>query len=887
MDKIVAGDPKTLSADVVAENLEHLKGLFPDAFAEGQIDFEVLKQLLGGNVDEREEKYGLNWHGKRQARHLALTPSTGTLRPCPDESVDWDTTQNLMIEGDNLEVLKLLQKSYSCKIKIICIDPPYNTGKDFIYPDDYRDSVRNYLALTGQTSNGNGKLTSNMESSGRFHTDWLNMIYPRLKLAYNLLTNDGLIFVSCDDNEVSRLRCLLDEIYGEENFISQIVWKKSYGGGSKTKHVVILHEYVLCFSKHKDAIQRLELPPKPETLKYYKHRDSKYEIRGPYRLQPLATTSNDDRVNLRYGIPYRGEEVWQEKQWQWKRERTMEALKNDDLVITKVKGRWQVNYKQYLRDENGIERSAKPFSVLDGPYTQTGTAEIAELFDDSKVFPFPKPSSLMAHFIKYAHPSKDFIVLDFFAGSGSTVEAVLRLNQEDSGHRRFICVQLPEPTGRDDYPTIAEITKERAKRVGTQLKSKGGIGDDLGFRVFKLDTSNVRAWEPAPEDLEAALLDGVEHIEANRTEQDILFELLLKLGLDLCVPIETKTVAGKTVHAVGAGTLIACLDEAITRADVEPLALGIADWDERLAPAGETSVVFRDSAFADDVSKTNLAAILEQRRLEKYSEPVMGEVPGNEPMPQRRRYKTPPIEEALCELRFVPGQQWDLTIPGKLQAQLGDEYSGKPREQKALQIGMKVREGKPENLQFGEGLTRVQLVTEDGTRMVGVGPDVVSIHMLHPYQNPMHPERSGWDEFEPRISTALNAYWSVAEPRGVSRVGMRYINKIAIPERIVKVENYLKCALLEADGLPEDYSNFSSRVEYLYKDKVRLVLSYGLLDLTPEMITILLDLDVIWEGNESVDRCEASNIAGDLRERVRAAFEAAITNKARELFDAN
>ena len=265
----------------------------------------------------------------------------------------------------------------------------------------------------------------------------------------------------------------------------------------------------------------------------------------------------------------------------------------------------------------------------------------------------------------------------------------------------------------------------------------------------------------------------------------------------------------------------------------------------------------------------------------------MGEKPGNEPMPPRRRYKNPPIEEALCELHFVPGQEWDFTIPGKLQTQLDGEYSGKPREQKALQVGLQVREGKPENLQFGEGLTRVQLVTEGGTRMVGVGPDVISIHMLRPYQNSSHPERSGWDEFAPRISTALDAYWHVAEPRGVSRVGMRYINRIEIPERIVRVEDYLKCALLEVEGLPEDYSSFSSRVEYIYEDRVRLILSYGLLDAAPELVTILLDLDVIWEGNESVDRRVASRVAGDLRERVRTAFEAAITDRAREIFDAD
>lgn len=616
MDKIAASDSMRRSTDSVAANLQNLKHLFPEVFSEGRIDFAVLKQLLGGTVAEPVEKYGLNWHGKHQARQLALTPSGGTLRPCPEDSVDWDTTQNIMIEGDNLEVLKLLQKSYASKIKIIYIDPPYNTGKDFIYPDNYRDNIRNYLQLTAQTSNGNRKLTSNTESSGRFHTAWLNMMYPRLKLARDLLLDDGLIFVSCDDNEVSRLRCLLDELFGGENFVSQLVWKKSYGGGSKTKHVVTLHEYIICFCKNKETLRRLELPPKSETLKYYKLRDKKYDVRGPYRLQPLATTSNDKRTNLRYYIPYKDDKIWPDKQWQWKRERTLEALENDELVITKRKDQgWQVNYKQYLRDERGIVRSAKPYSILNGPYTQKGTAEIQSLFGDPKVFSFPKPSSLIAHLINYAHPSNDFIVLDFFSGSGSTIDAVFRLNEEDDGRRRVITVQIPEPTGRSDHPTIQEIAKERVKRVRMQLESDHSIRTDMGFRVFKLDTSNIRPWEPTRNDLHAALLDNVDHIKPDRSEQDILFELLLKLGLDLCVPIKTLTVAGKSVHVIGGGPLIACLEETVDREEVESLALGIAERHREFEPAGDTTIVFRDSAFADDVAKTNLTAILEQHGL--------------------------------------------------------------------------------------------------------------------------------------------------------------------------------------------------------------------------------------------------------------------------------
>ena len=606
------------SANLVQANLEQLQRLFPEAFTEGRFDFEVLRQLLGAAVDEREEKYGLNWHGKRRARQLALTPSTGTLRPCPEESVDWDTTQNLFIEGDNLEVLKLLQKSYAGKVKLIYIDPPYNTGKDFVYPDNFQDSIKNYLELTGQVEGGQ-KISSNTEASGRFHTDWLNMIYPRLKLARSLMLEDGLIFVSCDDNEVGNLRHVMHEVFGEENLVAQLVWKKSYGGGSKTKHVVILHEYVLCFAKSKEALGRLELPPDPKALKYYKFQDSKFAIRGPYRLQPLATNSNDERENLRYPLPYQGHEIWPEKQWQWEKSRALAALANDELVITNDGQNWSVNYKQYLRDEDGIERGAKPFSVLIGPYTQTGTAEFAEHFDDPKLFPFPKPTDLVRQLVQYAHPSTEFIFLDFFAGSGSSAEAVMRMNAEDGGRRRVIAVQLPEPTGREDYASISDVTKSRLRKVGSAIRAAAESATglpDVGFRVFKLAESNIRAWDPNPSDLAGTLLEYAEHLTPGRSEQDVLYELLLKLGLDLAVPTESRQIAGKTVHNIGAGALFVCLSDGITRETAEPLALGIAEWQKTLAPAGGSRMVFKDSAFADDVAKTNLAAILSQHGLD-------------------------------------------------------------------------------------------------------------------------------------------------------------------------------------------------------------------------------------------------------------------------------
>ena len=636
MDSIVSSDLQTRSADIVAENVERLKALFPEVFAEGKVDFDVLKQLLGGAVGEREEKYGLNWHGKSRARQLALTPSNGTLRPCSEDSVDWGTTQNIMIVGDNLEVLKLLQKSYAGKVKLIYIDPPYNTGKDFIYPDNYRDSIRNYLELTGQIDRENWKLSSNTEASGRFHTDWLNMMYPRLKLGRNLLKNDGYFFISCDDCEVSNVRKMADEIFGEENFIDTIIWKKRYGGGAKEKYLVSLHEYIVMYAKNIEELDSINVPLSEASInRYYTLRDSNFEIRGPHRTHPLeAMKSFEDRPNLSY--PIRGpdgSEIRPKRQWRWGRERMDKAIEKGEVAFIKSReSKWKAYSKQYLKDEAGKTRTAKVFSIIDDVYTQAGTNEIVDYFGDARVFPFPKPSKLLKKLIELgSSDDKSDLMVDFFAGSGAMGDAVFMQNAEDEGRRRVLLIQLPEPldpNSREQKPAagfcerierpqnIAELTKERLRRAARKIKGNNpSYVGDLGFRVFKLDTSNIRAWDSMTDDLEASLLDSIDHIKPGRSEQDILYELLLKLGLDLCVPIETRTIVGKSVHAVGGGTLIVCLDEVIARADVEPLALGIADWHDKLEPVGETAVVFRDSAFADDVAKTNLAAILDQRGL--------------------------------------------------------------------------------------------------------------------------------------------------------------------------------------------------------------------------------------------------------------------------------
>lgn len=645
------------SSDVVSGNIDQLKTLFPEAVTEGKIDFETLKQLLGDAVEEREEKYGLNWHGKRRARQMALTPSTGTLRPCPEESVDWDTTQNLMIEGDNLEVLKLLQKSYAGKVKLIYIDPPYNTGKDFVYPDNFQDNIKNYLELTGQVEGG-AKISSNTEASGRFHTDWLNMMYPRLKLARNLLRNDGVILVSIDEHEITNLRHLMIEIFGEENAIGTIVWKGATD--NNPTQVAIEHEYLLCFGRSKETtatVWKNSADDAKETLLGEFQRlkqnillagtDIQKEIRAFIKAnrEALSAITHYDRIDEN-GIYTGSRKVHNPKPggytydvihpvtkkvcvppvngYRYPKER-MDELVASEKILYGDDEKQIIQIKEYLVDYQG-----KLSSVIQLD-SRTGANELNNLFDVQKLFSNPKPVLLLKELFEFLLEPDDCII-DFFAGSGSTGHAVWRLNLQDSGKRRFVLVQLPEPLASDDKDqkigaqycdkldkprTIAELTKERLRRAGKKIKDENPLfAGDLGFRVFKLDTSNIRAWQPNRDDLEQTLLDHAEHIVAGRSEQDILYELLLKLGLDLTVPIEQKTITDKTVYSIGAGALLVCLAEGIGRDAVEPLAQGIIGWHAELKPAVDTRLVFRDSAFADDVTKTNLTAILQQHGLD-------------------------------------------------------------------------------------------------------------------------------------------------------------------------------------------------------------------------------------------------------------------------------
>lgn len=618
-------DPETQSADLIAGNIEQLKSLFPEAFTEGKVDFDVLKQLLGGSVDDREEKYGLNWHGKRRARQIALTPSTGTLRPCPEESMDWDTTQNLVIEGDNLEVLKLLQKSYGRdggQVKLIYIDPPYNTGKDFVYPDDFRDNIKNYLELTGQVEGGR-KISSNTEASGRFHTDWLNMMYPRLKLARNLLREDGAIFISIDDSEVSNLRKICDEVFGEENFIANVVWQKKYSPQNDATYFSDMHDHILVYAKLAKRTKNdqqgwnLDLLPRTDSQnEAYKNSDN--DPRGAWKSGDLSvktySAKNDYPITTPSGRVVRPPES---RCWAVSQERFAELIA-DNRIWFGMDGNNVPSLKRFLSEVQDGTVPVTWWTYQDCGHNQDAKKELKNFFENADtIFDTPKPVKLITRMLQLATKNDpNALALDFFAGSGTTGQAVYEMNLRDQGNRRFILVQLPELI-EDGKRTIAELTKERLRRSGKKIKDENPtFKGDTGFRVFKLDSSNIHAWEPNRDDLADTLLQHAEHLKTDRTEQDILFELLLKLGLDLTVPIEQKDISGKTVHSIGAGVLLTCLAPQISNSEVESLALGIVEWHKQLSPAGETQVVLRDSALADDVGKTNLTAILQQHGLE-------------------------------------------------------------------------------------------------------------------------------------------------------------------------------------------------------------------------------------------------------------------------------
>lgn len=617
------------SMDIVEDKKEQLKQVFPEVFTENKIDFEKLKLVLGSEIEASKERYGMTWPGKSDCFKLIQSPSIATLKTARDESINFDTTENIFIEGENLEVLKLLQKSYYGKVKLIYIDPPYNTGNEFIYKDDYKNNLQNYLEYTGQVDANGKKFSTNADTSGRFHTNWINMIYPRLYLAKNLLSEEGVIFISIDDNEVSNLRKICDEIFGEENFIDCIIWKKRYGGGAKEKHLISIHEYVLFYAKNKDYLGELIIPYSKSLIdKYYFLKDEKYEIRGPYRTHPLeAGKAVGERKNLVFAIPAPdGTQIFPKRQWYWSKDRVYEALKKNELEFTKNKTEWTVHTKQYLKDDKGNIREGKAFSIIDDVYTQHGTNEIIDLFGDIQIFPYPKPTGLIKYFLNFAtEPQKNNIVLDFFSGSSTTAHTILEMNKEDNGNRKFILIQLPEPTHQESaafkkgFTTIADIGKERIRRVIKKIKEENqnkldfGNNLDLGFKVFKFDKSNFSVWdgeniEKDKESIKKQLEVHIDHINPEATEDDILCEIIIKAGFELTTKVELLNINNKTVYSIDDGSMLVCLDKNLNK----ELLREIADK----VPG---RVVFLDEGFkGNDELKTNAIQIMKSKGIEDF-----------------------------------------------------------------------------------------------------------------------------------------------------------------------------------------------------------------------------------------------------------------------------
>ncbi|RKT63086.1 adenine-specific DNA-methyltransferase [Azonexus fungiphilus] len=626
MQKIEANSPEAQSANIVADNLAQLKALFPELVTEGAngpaINVDVLKALVGDQaVTDADEKYGLNWHGKKKARQIALTPSTGTLRPCPEESVEWETTRNLMIEGDNLEVLKLLQKSYGNnggQVKLIYIDPPYNTGKDFVYPDNFQDNIKNYLELTGQTKDG-AKLTTNTDASGRFHTDWLNMIYPRLKLAKNLLRDDGVVFVSIADHEIHNLRAVMNEVFGEENFVAAVIWQKVFSPKNSARHFSEDHDYIVVYAKNAETWTPRLLPRTEEMEARYANPDN--DERGPWTSGDLSARNFYGEGTYPVTCPSGRVIDGPPPGTYWRVSKTkFEEMDRDGRIWWGADGGNMPRLKRFLSEVKSGRVPQTLWTYEEVGHTQEAKKELIATvnFPNSDVvFDTPKPTRLLRRILQIAtSPESNDLIVDFFAGTGSTMDAVFQQNAEDGGNRRCILVQLPEPLpGAESagWISIADITKARLIGAGKRVKENSPLfKGDVGFRVFKLDTSNIRAWNPTVNDLKSSLFDHLEHLEAGRNSDDILYEILLKLGLDLCVPIEKREIAGKQVNSVGAGVLMTCLVESIKAVEVEALALGMMAWREEQGTVGDTTAVFRDSAFENDVAKSNLAAILEQ-----------------------------------------------------------------------------------------------------------------------------------------------------------------------------------------------------------------------------------------------------------------------------------
>lgn len=581
------------SMDLIQNNINNIRRIFPEIVKEEKIDFNKLRLLLGDYIDENNDLYELTWKGKNEAIKSSQIPSMSTLRPDKFSSKKWDSTENIYIEGDNFEVLKLIQKSYFGKIKMIYIDPPYNTGKDFVYKDNYRNSIRNYKEITNQTTK------SNTDKSGRYHTDWLNMIYPRLKLSRNLLTEDGVICISIDDNEIHNLRKICDEIFGEENFIGSIVRRRRKSQANLSKNISVIHEYLLIYTKsNKEVLKGIN-----DNIDTHSYKNPDNDPRGVYVTMPCT-----NKGGARYTVKTPTGKIIEEE-WRFKKE-TYNKLLGENKIVFPNGGEGKPRYKLFLSEK--LEQGVIVNSWWDNVSSnQEATVEIKKIFKDKVVFDTPKPIDFIKKLIKIS-TDKDSIILDFFSGSATTAHAVMQLNAEDNGNRKFIMVQLPETTDEKSeaykagYKNICEIGKERIRRAGEKIVSESGKTDlDIGFKVFKLDDSNIKEWSPNYDELAMTLEDMADNLKSGRTKEDLLFEILIKMGIELTAPIEEINVGDKKIYNIGMGSLVICLEDEITEDIIKEIPKYKSDF-------MDMKVVFKETGFKTDSQKMNTMQNLKQ-----------------------------------------------------------------------------------------------------------------------------------------------------------------------------------------------------------------------------------------------------------------------------------
>ena len=601
-------------------NMDALYQIAPSVFTESRdektgelkrvVNFDALRQLLGDNaVDENRETYEFRWVGKDAAKAEAARAIDKTLRPVVEDSVDWDTTKNLYIEGDNLEVLKLLQRSYMGKVKMIYIDPPYNTGNDFVYHDDFAMSSDEYDEASGAVDDLGNKYVKNTETSGRFHSDWCNMIYPRLMVARSLLSEDGVIFISIDDNEQRNLKNIADEVFGECNFVTQIVWQKIHSIKNDARYFSENHEYALIYAKNKERYKVELLPRTAEMNERYKNPDN--DPRGPWQSGDLVASGERSNGHFIIISPKTGKsfDVPQGKHWVYS-ESNLKKLVEDNQIWFGEDGNSFPRKKRFLSDvQNGRTASTIWLSEEVG-HNQTATREVKQLFNDNKYFDFPKPVSYIKQMLMVS-TKKDDLILDFFSGSATTAHAVMQLNAEDGGNRKFIMVQLPEETTEDSeaykagYKNICEIGKERIRRAGKKIKEESPLTTqdlDTGFRVFRMDSSNYEEVEHAPKDWNQQELDlFLNNIKSDRTDLDLLFGCMLDWGVQLSLPMTTEEVDGKMIYTVNEGDLVACFADKVTDNVVRVM-----------AEKQPLRVIFRDSCFERDADKINIYETFKQ-----------------------------------------------------------------------------------------------------------------------------------------------------------------------------------------------------------------------------------------------------------------------------------